>query len=356
VDFLTDAAPKIVFAFWLGVIVVALTLVMLSVILIMRQVMLRKERNHHRAAETWRKILVAADDGAPVNVTLLPGRDVSGFLEVWNELHAAHADHSAVGLQRVAKAVGLERHLFKVLDHHGGFHSQVVAITALGHLRNPDHFARVARFLDDKSPIVSLCAARALMQIDPPSAVSMFVPQIVRRGDWSQGSVSAILQEANSPQMANELSQAALQANAEVAPRLVRFLATVSPQEAAPVIRTILASEADDHLISTCLQVMTNPADLDSVRPLLQHPRWHVRMQAAATIGRLGVPGDEHLLVDLLSDEQWWVRYRTAQGLLKLPFIDEPQVRRIRDEHADHFARDILDHVLAERALAGAHA
>lgn len=354
-DFLIDAAPKIVFAFWLGVVVVAMTVVMLTVILAIRQVMMRKERNHQRAAEAWQTILVSADAGAPVKAPSLPRRDVSGFLEVWNQLHAAHSGTNADGLLRVAKEVGLDRHLFRVLGH-GGFHNQVVAIIALGHLRNPDHFALVARFLNDKSPIVSLCAARALMQIDPSSAVSMFVPQIVRRSDWSQGGIAAILQETNTPQMSKELSQATLQANADVAPRLVRFLAAVSPEEAAPVIRTILASEADDHLISTCLQVMSSPADLVSVRPLLQHPRWHVRMQAAATIGRLGVPGDERLLVDMLSDEHWWVRYRTAQGLLKLPFLDVPNVRRIRDEHADHFARDILDHVLAERALGGAHA
>ena len=351
-NFLIDAAPKVVFAFWLGVTVVVVTAVMLAVILVMRQVMVRRERNHQRAAAAWRTILVAADAGAAVTASSLPRRDVTGFLEVWNELHAAHPGDRGDGLLRVATEVGLDRHLFRLLGH-GGFHNQVVAIIALGHLRNRDNFALVAGYIDNKSPIVSLCAARALMQMDPSTAVSMFVPQIVRRDDWSQGSIAAILHETSTPAMSRELSLATLQANADVAPRLVRFLAAVSPEEAAPVIRTILASAADDHLISTCLQVMSRAGDLITVRSLLQHPRWHVRMHAAATIGRLGVPGDERLLVDMLSDEHWWVRYRTAQGLLKLPFFDEPRVRRIRDEHTDQFARDILDHVLAEQAITG---
>lgn len=354
-NFLVDAAPKMVFAFWLGVVVVIMTVLMLSIILIMRQVMLRKERNHQRAVVKWQQILTAADAGTlQGEPPPLPERDVTGFLEVWNNLHAAHADGRAPGLLAVARSVGLEAHLFRVLQH-GGFHNLVVAIIALGHLRDRAHFARVARFLDDKSPIVSLCAARALMQMDQANAVSMFVPQIVRRGDWSQGGIAAILHETATPQMARELSRATLRANADVAPRLVRFLAAVSPEEAAPVIRTILASDADDHLVATCLQVMTNPDDLSCVRPLLQHPRWHVRMQAAATLGRLGVPGDDELLVEMLSDEQWWVRYRTAQGLLKLPFVGASRLRGIRDGHADHFARDILDHVLAERTMEGAH-
>ena len=62
--------------------------------------------------------------------------------------------------------------------------------------------------------------------------------------------------------VSKELGEVALQANADVAPRLVRFLAEVSPSEAAPVIRRILAEPPDDHLVSTCLQVMAHADDL----------------------------------------------------------------------------------------------
>jgi HEAT repeat protein len=142
-----------------------------------------------------------------------------------------------------------------------------------------------------------------------------------------------------------------LQANAESAPRLIRFLAGVSPDEAAPVIRRILSAPVDDHLISTCLQVMSQAEDLDLVRPLLTHSRWHVRMQAAATLGRIGQAGDEQLLLPLLSDEQWWVRYRAAQALTKLPSIGEKDVLRIRNAQSDRFACDILDQVMAEQKI-----
>ncbi len=105
-NFLIDAAPKMVFAFWLGVVVVILTVLMLSTILIMRQVMLRKERNHQRAVVKWQQILSAADastlQGDPPP---LPRRDVSGFLEVWNNLHSAHPDGNAPDLLGVARKV-----------------------------------------------------------------------------------------------------------------------------------------------------------------------------------------------------------------------------------------------------------
>jgi hypothetical protein len=189
------------------------------------------------------------------------------------------------------------------------------------------------------------------MQIDPARAVSQFVPRIVSRNDWSQGSIAAILAESRVEEVSRELSGVTLQANVEIAPRLVRFLADVSPEAAAPIIRQMIGAATDERLISTCLQAMTQRDDLDVVRPLLAHQRWHVRMQAAVTLGRLGVPGDEQQLIALLTDKQWWVRYRAAQALLKLGFVGPENLRRIQATQTDNYARDIIEHVLKEQEL-----
>jgi HEAT repeat protein len=74
-------------------------------------------------------------------------------------------------------------------------------------------------------------------------------------------------------------------------------------------------------------------------------------MQAAVTLGRLGVPGDEQLLVAILSDQQWWVRYRAAQALMTLGFVNIDGMRRILNSQTDNYARDIIKHVLAEGAM-----
>jgi HEAT repeat protein len=133
---------------------------------------------------------------------------------------------------------------------------------------------------------------------------------------------------------------------------MVRFLADISPKAAAPVIRQILAEPHDEHLISVCLQVISDPQDLDKVRLLLKHPRWHVRMHAASAIGRLGGCDDDvESLLPLLSDAQWWVRYRTAQTIAHL-LQDPDALVCLRDRQQDRFARDILTQVLAEQTLA----
>jgi hypothetical protein len=350
VDFLTSANPRVVFAFWLGVVVTAMALLMLLLIILMRQLVLRRERNRVRAATLWHQVLLDSAQGLGTSPPALPRADLPGFVDAWNHVHQTLGSHDDGGLQRVASEIGLERQLDVAIDH-GSFHDRVMAIIAMGYVRSASHFDKLARYLDHASTIISLSAARALMHIDPARAVTMLVPHIVARHDWPQGGVAQILHDASPALVSKELSEVALRANADVAPRLVRFLADVSPEAAAPVIRHILAAQPDDHLVSTCLQVMSDPADLDLIRGLATHERWHVRMHAAAALGRLGGAGDERHLLPLLRDPQWWVRYRAAQALGRLPHIDEHSLRRLRAAQVDRFARDVLDQVLAERNM-----
>ena len=343
--------PVYIFAFWLGVGVAVLSLLMLVLILGMRQWVLHRERVHARAVALWQRYLVPNPDPEPAQIPKLQRRDLAGFLQVWNAVHEPLHGGSSPWLAKVAREVDLEHRLHLRLSQRRRFHTRLVAIIAMGHVRNPASFERMRKFIDDKNPTVSLCAARALMQIDSQRAVTQFVPRIVNRGDWSQGSIATILSESSVEEVSRELSGVTLQANVEIAPRLIRFLAGVSPDAAAPIIRRMLTSATDERVMSTCLQVMTNRSDLDVVRPLLSHQRWHVRMQAAVTLGRLGMGGDDQRLIALLTDKQWWVRYRAAQALLKLSFVGADNLRRIQAAQNDHYARDIIEHVLVEQRM-----
>lgn len=348
-EVVTTADPIIVYAFWLGAAVAVLAILMLLIVLVLRQVVARRERIHAAAVIYWGAFLVP-EPSPPPEIPPLPARDLSGFLQVWNEVHESLRGRTTPFLARVASAVNLEARLARRLKR-GGFHARLVAMIGLGNVHSATSYTRIERHIDDRNPIVSLCAARALMQIDPNRAVTQFVPHIVQRGDWAQGSVAAILSEAGAGAVSDTLVEATLQANVEIAPRLVRFLAGVSPEAAAPIIRRMLESSQDERLISTCLQVMARQDDLDRVRALLSHQRWHVRMQAAVTLGRLGLPGDEQRLIPILTDSQWWVRYRAAQALHGMSFVGTEGLRRIQAEQKDKYARDIIQQVLAEHSL-----
>ena len=349
-DTLMHTDSQIAFAIWVGLAVTVMSVLLLVAVLVLRQVAQRRERNHLRAATFWHGVLAEAVHAAPADVPPLPAHDMTGFVEAWNELHDAPGGADNPGMLAVAEQVGLAPKLERLVEH-GRFHDRVMGIIALGYLRSGSSFDRLAALIDDASPIVSISAARALMRIDAPRAVQQVVPQIVSRQDWVDGGIAQMLHEAGPEAVKDELGAAALRANDEVAPRLVRFLAGVSPEAVAPVIARILAEPHDEHLVSTCLQVIGDVRDLDKVRPLLTHERWHVRMHAAAAIGRLGTAADAEALLPLLTDPQWWVRYRTAQALQQLLAGGEERLAQVRDAQEDRYARDILTQVMAERAL-----
>lgn len=347
-DIPMNVDAQIAFAIWVGLAVTVASVLLLAAVLVIRQLAQRRERNHLRAATFWRGVLVEAMQEPPASVPALPARDMTGFVEIWNELHESPAGAENRGMLAVAEQVGLAPKLERMIEH-GRFHDRVMAIIAIGYLRSASSFNRLAALIDNASPIVSISAARALMRIDPQLAVQQVVPQIVSRHDWVDGGIAQMLHEAGPEAVKDELGAAALRANDEVASRLVRFLAGVSPDAAAPVIARILAEPHDEHLVSTCLQVLADARDLDKARPLLAHDRWHVRMHAAAAIGRLGGGDDANALLPLLADPQWWVRYRTAQALQHL--LAGEQLAQVRDAQQDRYARDILTQVIAERAL-----
>jgi hypothetical protein len=132
------------------------------------------------------------------------------------------------------------------------------------------------------------------------------------------------------------------------AARMVRYLELAYNVSALPAARTIAESSHDPEVLAESLRLLKSAEDLPVVRRCLAHEDGRVRVQAAAALGRIGEADDEKPLVALLSDRQWWVRYRAAQALAHLPSMGESKLKTIQATQTNPFARDILAQVMAE--------
>jgi len=203
--------------------------------------------------------------------------------------------------------------------------------------------------LDSENTLVSLVSARALISIDPVAAIPLMLPVIRDREDWSTPRVADLFMEAGAEAVSGPLEEAIASCRPEQVPKLIAVLPEVALPVSERIVSRLLQEPTDDRIKSICLRILGNPRDLPVVRELTMHSRWHVRMNAAVVLGRMGLPQDRDTLVAMLSDPEWWVRYRAAQALLAMPFLPLREVTEIRDTVDDKFARDILDHVMAER-------
>jgi HEAT repeat protein len=197
-------------------------------------------------------------------------------------------------------------------------------------------------------PLLSLAAARALTRIDAPAALPLILPRVADRDDWSRNHVLGMLSELGGNVVSGPLTTAALNAPPAHVHRLLQYFSVAHVTDAVPVVRTIIGRTDNVECLAACLRVFADVEDLDTVREYLHHPSWQVRVQAVNVLGHLGSADDYRCLLPLLSDAEWWVRYRAAQTLCSLPGVALSKLKALTTEHHDAFARDMLIHVLAE--------
>ncbi|MBD8880029.1 MULTISPECIES: HEAT repeat domain-containing protein [Rhodanobacter] len=344
-----DGTTLLTVASWVAVLTLLLAFGLLTVIVLLRARAQWRTRRDKLAQRHWQHVIQHVLAGDEVEVRALGQDEVTGFIEVWNATHESLPQADSIRLLPLGHRVGLADAARRML--RGNYHDCAMAIVALGHLRDLGVFDELVPFLNDRSPIVSLCAAHALGQVDGPRAMAMFVPMILERDDWMPGNVARILARNEDGSAARELDNTLLRANTSSMVKLVRFLADIDPERAALVIRQLLDSSIDDHAISVCLQLVSDKQDRERVASFLDASRWHVRMHAASALGRIGEAVDSERLEPMLTDKVWWVRYRTAQALLALPGVGAAALRQMQQRQGDAYGRDIIDQVLSEHDM-----
>jgi hypothetical protein len=71
-----------------------------------------------------------------------------------------------------------------------------------------------------------------------------------------------------------------------------------------------------------------------------------------ARAGRVGSRAELAVLLELLRDPKWWVRYHAARAITALHGLDPAEVEALQRQAADRFAADMLAHALADRTPA----
>ena len=328
--------------------VLYLTVILQIFVARLRNRLWRKRQN--RIEHLWLPILVGETTDVPKLLPRLTSRDVIPFLTLWNQLHESFTGDITRHLNDVARRAGVHV-LARLMLEHGSVRRRLLAVSTLGHLRDradQDSWNALVRLTADRDGLLSLAAARALARIDGAAALPVILPHLSGRDDWSKTHVLAMLTDLGTEVVSRPLTDAALHVPIERAQRLLQYFSVVQVAEAVPAVRAIISRTRSVECLAACLRVFADVDDLDTVREYLHHPSWQVRVQAVNVLARLGAADDYAVLLPLLSDPEWWVRYRTAKALCALPGVDLTRIRSLSTKHDDAFARDMLVHVLAE--------
>jgi HEAT repeat protein len=338
-------------AYWTGLAAIFLSATLLAVVAVLRVRLRLAQRRRKALLAVWRHAIALRLAGEAAPLPKLARRDAGEFIGFWNSLHDWLRGDSALRLIAVARELDIPSHAYWLLEH-GSLRERVSAAAALGHLREAGAFDAMDRLTHDRRPLLSITAARALVEINPEAAIPRLLPLIVERADWPPARVAGILREAGPAHVSQPLAAAIRDAAPENAATLLRFSDVMRPEDSLPLVRDLLAESRNEYLLAAALRAVRDPRALPQVRALTRHPRWHLRMLAAVALGRFGAAEDATRLVEILGDAQWWVRYRAARTLAHFPGMSAERLHAIQVSHPDRYARDILAQVIAESAAA----
>ena len=327
------------------------TLLILLSLLFMGWIQNNREKRQERFYVKWEPLLAEASLGE--QFPLLPSlrrRDYISFLLLWNRFQQNLRAESRWGLVQLANNLGMDKVVARMTGSRDETDKALAALT-LGNLKDYSRWYLLQNMAERESGMSAQIAAGALAKIDPLRAAPILISLFVERHEWPQTRVAAILGELGSGAVSEPLVEAICRAEETDIPRLLRYVPFIEPHAAVLLVRELLSTRYDSEVIAACLSAVRYLEDQESkamVISLLDHPGWAVRVQAVNALGRLAGPGDVDHLSRMLSDCNWWVRYRSAQALVSLPFMDPKKLENIRIGQTDRYARDIMAQIIEE--------
>lgn len=346
---LTYSDPFLTAALWIGLAAIALTALLVLQILVLRVRLRRREQRSERAVGRWRPVLAAASANlVPPQLARLSRADEADFIRLWLHFQASLRGHAREGLNHVARVLDCAPVALRLLAD-GDRGERLLAILMLGHLGERAAIGQLRQIALRDDRLLALHASTALVQIDAGFAAHDMAPELVNGNQWQVREVCNVLQGARAE--CEPVLRAMLPACAP--DRLARLLQVLEGLRIVPsnAELAVLLRHVRFEVLVSALRCVNDPQLRADVLDLCAHPDWRVRMHAGKALGRVGGRDDVEVLVGMLADREWWVRYRTAQVLAGLPFVKPYELARIAASHPDRYAADILRQVGAENGM-----
>lgn len=340
---------------WSIAAVVVTTVVLFVYTVGLRVATVAAEQRRRKFMGQWRSVFAKAmlEPKAATDLPLPYVRrsDRIDLLEEWNRARSivdGNAVDNLIVLARRTRIPALARRRFRSRR----VSTRILAVQTLGHLREVELRDDIATLLLDDNTALSITAATALVELDPDFAIARITPMISERRDWPKNRVSVLLRRAGSDRISEPLYRAIRSASNADKTYLLQFARLMESEILDALVDDLIRESNDAGVINAALKLVRGFRGVPRIASLTQHDAWFVRMQAATVLGRVGQQEHLSLLESLLDDSEWWVRYRAAQAITRLPFMGPNQLRQLRSQQEDRFAADILQQAFAEAGIA----
>lgn len=324
--------------------------VLLTLSLIVRRYYRYEARLNERVIGTWRPLLtrIAIEAGDAPDLPKLQGSHLPWLMEEWNALNESVRGESAERLNAVATRLGLDATARRYL-HSRRVGRRILAIRTLGHLRDPSSWKPLQERLVAANAVESFYAAAALVAIDAQRAMPGIIRELAERESWPGEAMARLIVDAGADVAREPIRALMLSLDPAKIPPLMPWLARVDAVLGSEVASELLWRHRDrPEIVAAALVVIVDPAVLPDLAPFADSPHPEVRKNLALAYGHMGSLADLEIVIRLMCDKVWWVRYRAGQALLNLKGMTADRLEAVAAHLTDKYARNMLEHVRAE--------
>ncbi|MFW2340364.1 MAG: HEAT repeat domain-containing protein [Acidimicrobiia bacterium] len=198
--------------------------------------------------------------------------------------------------------------------------TRALAVQTLATLGMESYGATIARALDDKSPLVSMVAARTLSASRRPEYVNDVLANLHRYSSWN-GRFLASMLASMGPEVAPSL-RAYLHADGDPLDRSVAAdaLSLLTDPAAGDVATAVLQTAPHRELAAASLRLLRSvgsPEHLPTVRDYGRSRDFVLRALAMRVLGSIGEAADMVLLEKGMMDLEPWVAINSAEAMLE---------------------------------------
>jgi hypothetical protein len=329
----------------------------------------KQDEKAEKFQKIWQPILMdcALSDGIGAPTPQLAKAEEWLFIKLWVRMQTTLRGQPNDRLRHMALKLGCANiaRRYLISKHRS---EQVYGLMTLAYLHEATDWELLLPYLSQARNSLAVYASIGLLQIDAQRAAPLVISQLLQRPDIDLLTAASVFKPFRK-QLHQALSEPIVEAGQErLSLGVQRFNNAPVPDTqtiqltwlfkvahalemhiSTGVLLPFLQTSQPIDLIIGAMRLVKVPDGLPAIRSLAQHKAWEVRNQVCITLGKMGDASDLQRLSQLMMDSQWWVRYRAAQALMGLPFIETEARDTLVANLPDRYARDMAKQVLAER-------
>lgn len=331
-----------------------ITLVLMALIGLFRWLFHVEQISYKKFSQDWSPVLagVIVGDKPAVSAPLNRSEKLI-LLRLWNYWYQSVSGNAKIRLKHFVSDIGCKDVAIDLVQR-GNRAEKLLSSISLGNLNEPSAWVHLKALVDTEDQIVSLHAARAMLQVDAGKAVKELLPMILGRAHWDMSVLTQILRQSRNHFESEVIVHWAYLNRAQQI-RALKLCANLGLPLTQDLIQQLLQADQPTDILLAALRLLErlqNPAYRQDALRLFDHTSAAVRAEAVKAHRALADLSDIETLVDMLHDSDATTRHQAASTLSQPTSLGLQRLGLLKDVLEDARAYEAVAVICAQHEAA----